>query len=61
MARRDVLQLADERPYIHPAGDGARQCIAIRKQLTDGGIESLVLGPPDPVREWARHLFADEP
>lgn len=36
----------------------AGQCIAIPKQLSDGGVESLVLGRPDPVRDWADRLFS---
>lgn len=37
----------------------AGQCIAIRKELSDGGVESLMLGRPDPVEIWADHLFPD--
>jgi hypothetical protein len=36
----------------------AGQCIAIPKQLSDGGVASEVLGRPDPVRDWAGRLFS---
>jgi hypothetical protein len=36
----------------------AGQCIAIPKHLSDGGVESLALGRPDPVQTWADHLFS---
>lgn len=35
----------------------AGQCIAIRKELSDGGMESMMLGRPDPAQIWADHLF----
>lgn len=35
----------------------AGQCVAVPKPLTDGGVESLVLGRPDPLGDWSRRLF----
>jgi hypothetical protein len=39
----------------------AGQCIAIPRELSDGGVESLVLGRPDPVGDWAERLFPADP
>lgn len=39
----------------------AGQCIAIRKPLTDGGVQTLALGRPDPVGQWADRLFSHGP
>ncbi|MDC0721042.1 GGDEF domain-containing protein [Nannocystis bainbridge] len=36
----------------------AGQCIAIPKQLSDGGVESHAMGRPDPVADWAGRLFS---
>lgn len=38
----------------------AGQCVAIPKELSDGGVESLVLGRPDPVGMWAERLFPED-
>lgn len=38
----------------------AGQCVAIPRELSDGGVESLVLGRPDPVGDWAERLFPDD-
>lgn len=35
----------------------AGQCIAIPRHLSDGGVETLALGRPDPVAMWADRLF----
>ncbi|MCY1010144.1 hypothetical protein OV079_32180 [Nannocystis pusilla] len=35
----------------------AGQCIAIPKQLSDGGVESHAMGRPDPTGDWAGRLF----
>ncbi|MDC0716652.1 FHA domain-containing protein [Nannocystis bainbridge] len=39
----------------------AGQCIAIPKPLTDGGVRTVQLGRPDPVRDWADRLFSYGP
>lgn len=39
----------------------AGQCIAIPKQLSDGGVQEEMLGRPDPVRDWADRLFSYGP
>lgn len=40
----------------------AGQCIAIPKELSNGGLEGRdVLGRPDPVRDWADHLYSVGP
>ncbi|WP_434420327.1 diguanylate cyclase domain-containing protein [Nannocystis pusilla] len=36
----------------------AGQCIAIPKQLSDGGVESHAMGRPDPTSDWAGRLFS---
>jgi diguanylate cyclase (GGDEF)-like protein/uncharacterized protein (TIGR02996 family) len=36
----------------------AGQCIAIPKQLSDGGVESHAMGRPDPTSDWASRLFS---
>jgi hypothetical protein len=35
----------------------AGQCIAIPHQLTDGGVENMEMGRPDPLGDWSRRLF----
>ncbi|HWB77359.1 MAG TPA: hypothetical protein VG755_20470 [Nannocystaceae bacterium] len=35
----------------------AGQCIAIAKELSNGGVDEAVLGRPDPVGMWADRLF----
>lgn len=52
--RCDTVAEAETRAF-------AGQCIAIPKPLTDGGIESMVLGRPDPVAIWADRLFSIGP
>lgn len=37
----------------------AGQCIAIPKELSDGGVECEMLGRPDPVAMWGDRLFSD--
>jgi hypothetical protein len=39
----------------------AGQCIAVPKPLTDGGVQTVRLGRPDPVRHWADRLFSYGP
>jgi diguanylate cyclase (GGDEF)-like protein len=39
----------------------AGQCIAIPKRLSDGGVESVALGRPDPVQDWGGRLFTYGP
>jgi hypothetical protein len=36
----------------------AGRCIAIPKPLSDGGVESMMLGRPDPAQMWADRLFS---
>lgn len=50
----DTVADAEQRAF-------AGQCIAIPKQLSDGGVETLMLGRPDPVRMWADRLFSRGP
>lgn len=39
----------------------AGRCIAIPRQLTDGGVQREVLGRPTPLRDWADRLFSYGP
>lgn len=39
----------------------AGRCIAIPKQLADGGVQHEVLGRPTPLRDWADRLFSYGP
>lgn len=56
-------QVCHERVYycgtITEAESRARsgECIAIPKELSDGGETTLVLGRPDPVGDWAERIF----
>jgi hypothetical protein len=38
----------------------AGDCIALRKELSDGGVQEDVLGRPDPTRDWGKRLFPRE-
>lgn len=60
-------QLCRERVYycdtVEDAASRARagECIAVPKALSDNDAENLTLGRPDPLGNWARRIFPDEP
>lgn len=56
-------QQCQERVYYCETIDDAEtralagQCIAVPQALSDGGVESLAMGRPDPVMDWGTRLF----